>query len=103
VEYFKQNESFNKENFEETVFQNEEVINSFRSYDSNYRQENEIEIQDDFDISAQAVKKQSRFFKSILKLDKNFHVYIHGNKDLIEKGVDNDGRKYYKIYYEKEN
>jgi len=38
-----------------------------------------------------------------LKLDGNFHVYIHGNKDMIERGVDDDGRKYYKLYYEEES
>ncbi|NBG65346.1 nucleoid-associated protein [Acidiluteibacter ferrifornacis] len=103
VEYFKTKESFNKEEFEETVFQDENVINSFRSFDNNYRTEHEMEIKDEFDISGQAVKKQQRLFKSILKLDKNFHVYIHGDKDLIEKGVESDGRKFYKIYYEKED
>lgn len=103
VEYFKSHDSFDKEEFEETVFQNEEVIQSFREFDNSYRSENEIEIEDAFEISNQAVKKQSRFFRSILKLDKNFHVYIHGNKELIEKGVEEDGRKFYKIYYEKED
>ena len=103
VEYFKSHDSFNKEEFETQVFQDEEVIESFRSFDQSYRTENEIVIKDDFDISTQAVKKQQRLFKSILKLDKNFHVYIHGDKSLIEKGVETDGRKYYKIYYEKED
>lgn len=103
VEYFKANDSFNKEEFETQVFQDEEVIESFRSFDQSYRQENEIQIKDDFDISNQAVKKQQRHFKSILKLDKNFHVYIHGDKSKIEKGVESDGRKFYKIYYEKED
>ncbi|KAA3651309.1 MAG: nucleoid-associated protein [Bacteroidetes bacterium] len=103
VEYFKTKESFNKEEFETQVFQDEQVIESFRAFDHNYRSEHEIQIQDDFDISTQAVKKQQRLFKSILKLDKNFHVYIHGDKSLIEKGVEADGRKFYKIYYEKED
>jgi hypothetical protein len=49
------------------------------------------------------VKKQSRVFKSVLKLDRNFHIYIHGDKDLIERGVEKDGRKYYKIYYREES
>ncbi|MCF6365576.1 MAG: nucleoid-associated protein [Bacteroidales bacterium] len=102
IDYFKNNESFDKAEFEEKVFQNEELISSFRNYDENFRTENNIEIKDNFDISNQAVKKQSRIFKSVLKLDKNFHVYIHGDKNLIEKGVDNNGRKYYKIYYENE-
>jgi hypothetical protein len=63
---------------------------------------NDIRFETSFDISEQAVKKQSRMFKSVLKLDKNFHVYIHGDRNLIEQGVDENGRKFYKIYYEKE-
>ena len=54
---------------------------------------------DNFKISSQAVKKQSRIFKSVLKLDRNFDIYIHGDKNLIEKGTEKDGRKYYKIYW----
>jgi hypothetical protein len=103
VEYFKKNESFDKQNFEQEVFQDSGVIKSFQNFDSKYRQENEIDIADDFLISSQAVKKQARVFKSVLKLDKNFHIYIHGNKELIKQGVDSDGRKYYKIYFETES
>jgi len=103
VEYFKKNESFDKKDFEKAVFQEPEIIKSFRNYDSNYREEFNLEIDDQFDISKPAVKKQSKVFKSVLKLDKNFHIYIHGDKNLIEKGVEKDGRKYYKIYFENEN
>lgn len=103
VEYFKTHETFDKKEFEEEVFQDSGIIKSFRNFDNSFRQENEIEITDSFDISPQAVKKQARVFKSVLKLDKNFHIYIHGNRELIEQGVDQDGRKYYKIYYNQES
>lgn len=103
IDYFKNNEVFDKQEFEEHVFGEEEIISSFREFDQNYRKENEIELLDNFEISEQAVKKQTRAFKSILKLDKNFHIYIHGNREMIQKGTDEDGRKYYKIYYEKES
>jgi hypothetical protein len=79
------------------------IIKSFRNFDSSYRQENYIEPNDNFDISPQAVKKQAKAFKSVLKLDKNFHIYIHGNRELIEQGIDKDGRKFYKIYFERES
>lgn len=102
MEYFKKNESFDKTEFEKEVFQNAEVIESFRKFDEIYREDNSIELDDHFEISPQAVKTQARIFKSVLKLDKNFHIYIHGNKEMIEQGVDKDGRKFYKIYYEKE-
>lgn len=103
VDYFKKNETFDKNEFEETVFGDSNVIDSFRKFDQNFRQENKVELADNFDISTQAVKKQARVFKSVLKLDKNFHIYIHGAKELIEQGVEKDGRKYYKIYYKDES
>jgi hypothetical protein len=103
VEYFKNHENFQKQNFEQEVFQESEVIKSFQTFDSKYRQDNEINIANDFAISSQVVKKQAKFFKSVLKLDKNFHIYIHGDNELIKQGVDSDGRKYYKIYFESES
>jgi hypothetical protein len=103
VEYFKEHENFDKKEFEEEVLQDKGIIKSFRNYDETFRESHEIEVEDSFEISPQAVKKQERVFKSVLKLDKNFHIYIHGNKDLIEQGVDADGRKFYKIYYKEEN
>lgn len=103
VDYFKSHNSFDKDEFEQEVFGDENVIRSFRQFDQSYRSENEMDISDNFEINAQAVRKQARVFKSVLKLDKNFHIYIHGNREMIEQGVDENGRKYYKIYYEEEN
>ena len=79
------------------------MIDSFRKFDQTYRDENEIELPDSFEISKQAVKKQAKIFKSVLKLDTNFHVYIHGRRDMIEQGIDENGRKFYKIFYENES
>lgn len=102
MDYFKSRDNFSKDEFEEEVFQDPQVIESFRRFDQSYRDEHDLQLKDEFDISLPAVKKQAKVFKSILKLDRNFHIYIHGNKELIEHGVEKDGRKFYKIYYEKE-
>ncbi len=102
VDYFKTHEVFDKQEFEEEVFRDDSVIESFRNFNQSYQQENDVDVAEKFEISGQAVKKQARAFKSVLKLDKNFHIYIHGNRDLIEQGVDEKGRKYYKIFYEEE-
>lgn len=88
---------------EKEIFKDNSVIESFRKFDQAYREENEVEFSNNFQISSQAVKKQARVFKSVLKLDKNFHIYIHGHKELIEQGIDENGRKFYKIYYENES
>ena len=72
-------------------------------YKNSFFQTREIETFDEFDISDKAVKKAQKQFKSILKLDKNFHIYIHGRHDLMEKGYDEDQRmNYYKLYFLKE-
>jgi hypothetical protein len=63
VDYFKKNETFNKEEFEEEVFGDNNVIESFRKFDQTYRQENEVELADSFPISSQAVKTISCFQK----------------------------------------
>ena len=64
-------------------------------------QEEGIKDSDSFYISDKAVKKQARSFKSVIKLDKNFHIYVHGNRSLIEQGEDEKGR-FYKVYYNEE-
>lgn len=103
IDYFKKNEQFNEQEFARDVFEHQEVISSFTRFKGDFQNEHELRVVSEFEISAQAVKRQSRVFKSVLKLDKNFHIYIHGDRDLIEKGVDPDGRKYYKIYYRDES
>lgn len=102
ISYFKENENFDKDEFAETVFVDDRVIDSFKKYDEDYCKYNDLPTADNFEIDNKAVKKQAKIFKSVLKLDKDFHIYIHGNREKIERGVDPDGRKFYKIYFEEE-
>jgi len=102
VKYFKNNDVFEKDIFEREVLQEGNVINAFRSFNSSLSNDQGLILKDHFNISPEAVKKQARIFKSVLKLDKNFDIYIHGDKNLIERGVETDGRKFYKIYYDQE-
>lgn len=103
VDYFKNNQQFDLQQFEQEVFAQDDLIQKYQDFSQNYAQENQLEPVRNFDISPKAVKKQEKYFKSVVKLDKNFHIYIHGGKDMIEKGRDEDGRKFYKIYYQEEN
>ncbi|GAA4738344.1 nucleoid-associated protein [Flavisolibacter ginsenosidimutans] len=102
IDYFKTNESFDIDDFQAKVFIEDDRIDAFRNFGSRYVENNDFDLAAQFDISPEAVKKQSRIFKSVIKLDRNFHIYVHGRTDLIEKGVDLDGRKYYKIFYQDE-
>lgn len=101
-EYLQNEEEFNQGEYTRKVFKEDAVIQEFEFFREDYKTERKVELADNFAINLDAVKNQSKVFKSVLKLDKNFHVYIHGNKSMIEKGVDDSGRKYYKLFYDEE-
>ncbi|HPG33830.1 MAG: nucleoid-associated protein [Lentimicrobiaceae bacterium] len=103
MKFFKEKDAFVMEEFMSEVFTEPEVIETFNEYRRDFEIEREVKINDDFDISNQAVKKQSKVYKSVLKLDGNFHVYVHGNRDNIEKGYDEERRmNFYKLYFKEE-
>jgi hypothetical protein len=103
VNFFKENESFNMDDFTQEVIRQPEMIKTFNDYRKAYADERQLIIVDEFGISNQALKKQQRIFKSVIKLDKNFHIYVHGNRELIEKGYDEvTGMNYYKVYFKEE-
>ena len=103
IKYFKENENFELEEFGKAVIRNPQGLESFKQFKNSYEDEFDTEIADSFEISNAAVKKQARVFKSILKLDKNFHIYIHGSKEMIERGFDEEKNlNYYKVYFREE-
>jgi len=102
VEFFKKKDNFNIEEFANEVIKQPDVIEKFNQFKSKYQKEYELEIADNFVISENAVKKQTRILKSVIKLDKNFDIYIHGDRNLIEQGHDEKG-KFYKVYYQEES
>ena len=104
VNFFKQNEEFEYKNFVREVIKEPGMMRSFGRYKEEFAQANPLALEDEFAISNSAVKRQSRIFKSVLKLDKNFHVYIHGDKELIERGYDDDKRmNFYKLFFKDES
>ena len=104
VAFFKSNEEFEYKSFMREVIQEPGMIQAFGRYKEDFAQANPLALEDEFAISNSAVKRQSRIFKSVLKLDKNFHVYIHGDSQLIEKGYDDEKRmNYYKIFFKEES
>ena len=101
VKFFKDNDRFDMTEFANEVMAQPEIVESFNQFKQTYQKDRDIDIADSFEISDSAVKKQAKIFKSVIKLDKNFHIYIHGNRELIEQGHDARG-KYYKVYYTEE-
>jgi len=103
MNYFVEKDTFNIEEFQEEVIKDEETKEVFKEFVQNYEAENEVNLQNEFDISSNAIKSVKRKFKSVIKLDKNFHIYVHGNQDMIEKGYDEQKNKnFYKLFFENE-
>lgn len=104
MEFFKKRESFTIEDFQTEVIQEPAVIEAFKGYKDRFSSDYQLPVTDSFDIAPKAVKSSNKFMKSILKLDKNFHVYIHGNGEYLEKGYDDiKGMNYYTLYFNKES
>ena len=104
ADYFKTKEQFSLDEFTEEVMHHPEVVDSFVQFKKNYEVAKQFDLDNEFDIDLAAVKKQAKVFKTVLKLDKNFHIYIHGRRDLIEKGYDEaSGKKFYKLFFEEES
>lgn len=101
LNFFKEKESFAFDEFTKEVLNDEAVIESFSNFKSDYEQEMQVSISEDFPINQSAVKKNQRYFKSIIKLDKNFSIYVHGDRKKIQQGQDEHG-KFYRLYFEEE-
>ncbi len=99
--FFQEKEQFDFDEFANEVLEDKNVIESFVNYKTDYEQEMQVSISEDFPINETAVKKNQRYFKSVIKLDKNFHIYVHGDRKKIEQGQDENG-KYYRLYFEEE-
>lgn len=97
-------EAFSVAEFEQEVMEVPEVIQAFRDYKTDYVAKNDIEdFEGEIEVSQAAVKSNSKFFRAVMKLDKNFHVYVHGSHDRIEQGFDEARNlNYYKLYYQEE-
>ncbi|MBP1629361.1 MAG: hypothetical protein H6Q15_254 [Bacteroidetes bacterium] len=103
VKFFKEKETFDINQFTNEVLEQSQVIDSFNNFKKEYQEGFDIEIADNFAISESAVKKQARIFKSVIKLDKNFHIYVHGNNQYIKKGYDEStGMNYYQLFFKEE-
>lgn len=103
LNFFKEAEVFSEDRFKEEVVREPEVIDAFENFKKQYEQEKEVPLSDSFAVSDFAVKDEKKYFRHVLKLDKNFHVYIHGQRKYIEKGYDTArDMNYYKLYFRDE-
>ena len=103
INFFKDADVFTEEKFKEEVVQEPEVISAFENFKCQYETDKNMELPNEFPVSDYAVKDEKKYFKHVLKLDKNFHVYIHGERKYIRKGYDSErDMNFYTLYFRNE-
>ena len=101
LHFFKEKETFDINDFAHEVIAQPEVIERFHQYKQEYEDQSDIVIDNQFEISESACKKQQRSYKRVINLDKKIQIVIAGNRQNVEQGEDDRG-KFYKVYYEDE-
>jgi len=103
-DYFNSIATFDNAEFTNKVIGQQEVINAFDDFKNQFSENYNIELSENFPVSKPAIAKNKKYFRPVIKLDKNFHLYVHGNPDYIEKGHDKaKNMNYYKLYFNEEN
>ena len=104
LRYFQENDTFVMNEFNSKVIGDEQLSSDFDTYMGSFMEKNDINMPDMFSISESAVKKSLRSMKSVIKLDRNFHIYVHGGEGLIKKGYDSEtGMAFYQLFFKEEN
>ncbi len=103
INFLKGRDKFTMKEFETEVMPQPKVQKEFKKYLSEYVEATNIKAQEEFEVSKTAVDKNKKYLRGIIKLDHNFHIYVHGMHELLEKCFDEEkGMKYYKVYFENE-
>ncbi|MGA4852682.1 nucleoid-associated protein [Acinetobacter haemolyticus] len=97
LSYIEERDVVNKDNFYKDVLKDKSLIDCFEKKEDKFFEENFVE----FNVSKVALKRQKNKMKKIIKLDNNISILVKQESDNIESGLEN-GRKFYKIFYEKE-
>ena len=109
IDYFKENEIANIENFKDEVFENEEHQTLFEAFKKDFETEQNVVIRNQFDVSELVLKKQKQKIKTEIKLDTNIQIKLdvdapEASSDYLERGYD-DLKKmhYYKVFFNAES
>lgn len=101
-QYLSQSATYEESSYASQLFADEQRAEAFQSYLHESAGDARESVPHQFTPDRQWVNRRGQYFRSVIRLDKNFHIYIHGSRDRIERGIDDQGRKFYKLYYDDE-
>lgn len=110
VDFFKENEDVNIQDFKEEVFEeNEDFKPLFDDYKKQFEEINDVLVRNQFAISDIVLKKQKQKIKTEIKLDTNIQIKLDidapdASSEYLEKGYDEEKKmKFYKVFFNEED
>ena len=108
IDYFKEHESVDVEDFKDEVFYEDKHKELFDNYKKNFESELDIVVRNHFDVAEAVVKKEKRKLKTEIKLDTNIQIKLDidapdASEEYLERGYDEEKKMhYYKVYFNTE-
>lgn len=108
VQLFNDHEVITKDILEEQLLSPFDVVHSYDNFKTQYKKENNLELDEHFNVSIPTLKKEKRKIKSQINLDTKIQIKLDISdgdtvKENIEKGFDQERKMhYYKVYYNEE-
>jgi len=109
VDFFKENEIVNVENFKEDVFEAEDQVALFEAFKKSYESENNVLLRNQFEVSTPVLKKQKQKIKTEINLDTHIKIKIDvdapdATSEYLERGYDAQKKMhFYKVYFNAES
>lgn len=109
IDFFKENEIINVENFKDDVFEDDKHKSLFDDFKKGFETEQNVLIRNQFDVSEAVLKKQKQKIKTEIKLDTNIQIKLDvdapdASAEYLERGYDEVKKMhYYKVFFNEEN
>jgi hypothetical protein len=109
VDFFKENETVNVEDFKTTIFEEEKHVELFEDYKKQYETEADVVLRNDFFVSDKVLKKEKKNLKTEIKLDTQMVIKIDVDSPdaasyYLERGFDDEKKMFfYKVFFNEES
>lgn len=108
VDFFKENENVDVEDFKTTIFEEEKHVELFDDYKKQYEAEEDVVLRNNFLVSDKVLKKEKKKLKTEIKLDTQMTIKIDVDSPdaasyYLERGYDEDKKMFfYKVFFNEE-
>ncbi len=108
LKYMQDNESLELDDFANTVLRDQGLEKDFKKYKRTFEKENDVAIEEDFEISKPTLRQQKKKIKSEITLDTQIQIKLgptatENGEEFIERGYDEKRKMFfYKVFFNNE-